>query len=114
MDKAKRIHTLPVVIGERLSRGILVGMLVLQYLLTIYLVVIGFFTPVMLFVFIALPTLWRMLPAFRQPKPAEKPADYPDVWPNYFVAMAFVHNRTFGMWFLLALIVDTVIKTFMG
>lgn len=114
VDKAKRIHTLPVVIGERLSRGILVGMLVLQYLLTIYLVVIGFFTPVMLFVFIALPTLWRMLPAFRQPKPAEKPADYPDVWPNYFVAMAFVHNRTFGMWFLLALIVDTVIKTFMG
>jgi len=111
VDKAKGIHTLPVVIGEKVSRGILVGMLVLQYLLVIYLIVIGFFTPVMLAVFIALPTLWQMLPTFRQPKPLEKPADYPDVWPNYFVAMAFVHNRKFGTWFMLSLIVDTVIKT---
>jgi 1,4-dihydroxy-2-naphthoate octaprenyltransferase len=111
VDKGKGIHTLPVVIGEKLARGILVGMLVLQYLLVIYLVVTGFFTPVMLAVALAIPTLLRILPAFRQPKPAEKPADYPDVWPNYFVAMAFVHNRTFGMWFLLALIVDTVLKT---
>jgi 1,4-dihydroxy-2-naphthoate octaprenyltransferase len=111
VDKAKGIHTLPVVIGEKVSRGILVGMLVLQYLLVIYLIVIGFFTPVMLGVFIALPTLWQMLPTFRQPKPLEKPADYPDVWPNYFVAMAFVHNRKFGTWFMLSLIVDTVIKT---
>jgi len=111
VDKAKGIHTLPVVIGEKVSRGILVGMLVLQYLLMIYLIVTGFFTPVMLVVFIALPTLWQMLPTFRQPKPLEKPADYPDVWPNYFVAMAFVHNRKFGTWFMLGLIVDTVLKT---
>jgi len=37
-----------------------------------------------------------VLPIFRRPKPAEKPAGYPDVWPNYFVAAAFVHNRDFG------------------
>jgi len=29
---------------------------------------------------------------------------------NYFVAAAFVHNRTFGSWFLLGLIVDAVLK----
>lgn len=39
---------------------------------------------------------------FRQPKPT----DFPDVWPNYFVAAAFYHNRLFGLWFLLGLIVN--------
>jgi 1,4-dihydroxy-2-naphthoate octaprenyltransferase len=111
IDKTKRIHTLPVVIGETASRYILIGMLVLQYLLTIYLVVTGFFTPVMLIVAAAIPTFVQIWPMLRQPKPEEKPADYPDVWPNYFVASAFVHNRKFGVWFMLGLIVDTVVKT---
>ena len=112
VDKAKRIHTLPVVIGEKAARYILIGMLVLQYLLTIYLVLTGFFTPVMLIIAVAIPTFLQIMPTFRSPKPDEKPEDYPDVWPNYFVAMAFVHNRKFGVWFMLGLIVDTVIKTF--
>jgi 1,4-dihydroxy-2-naphthoate octaprenyltransferase len=111
VDKAKRIHTLPVVFGENASRTILVGMLVLQYLLTIYLVATGFFTMAMLVVVVAIPTFLQIWPMLRQPKPDEKPADYPDVWPNYFVAMAFVHNRKFGVWFMLGLIADTLIKT---
>jgi len=110
IDKSKGIHTLPVVIGETASRYILIGMLVLQYLLTIYLVVTGFFSFVMLIVVVAIPTFVQIWPMLRAPKPEEKPADYPDVWPNYFVAGAFVHNRKFGVWFMLGLIVDTIIK----
>jgi hypothetical protein len=45
---------------------------------------------------------------FRQiPKPDEKPEDFPDVWPNYYVAAAFHHTRRFGGWFFLALILET-------
>jgi 1,4-dihydroxy-2-naphthoate octaprenyltransferase len=109
-DRARHIHTLPVLIGERAARYAVVGMFALQYLAVVYLVVIGFFTPVMLVVFVAMRTFLQILPMFRQPKPAEKPAEYPDVWPNYFVASAFVHNRAFGVWFLLGLIVDAVLK----
>jgi hypothetical protein len=48
---------------------------------------------------------------FRQiPKPDEKPEDFPDVWPNYYVAAAFHHTRHFGEWFILAIITDTVVK----
>lgn len=112
MDKAKHIHTLPVLLGERLSRGLMVGMLILQYLLVTYLVITGFFTPVMLVVWLALRTFFEILPMFRQPKPEEKPADFPDVWPNYFVAAAFVHNRRFGLLFLLGLIADAAIRVF--
>lgn len=109
-DKERRIHTLPVVIGEKAARVTLLGMLILQYVLTVALVVTGFYTPIMLIVVLALRSLRQIWPMFKAPKPAEKPEGYPDVWPNYFVAGAFVHNRTFGMWFLLGLILDTVIK----
>ncbi|MBI3742306.1 MAG: prenyltransferase [Chloroflexi bacterium] len=110
MDKQKGIHTFPVVIGEKIARGMLVGMLVLQYISVAYLVAIGFFTPVMLIVYFALKEFARIYPMFKQSRPAEKPADYPDVWPNYFVAAAFVHNRRFGLLYLLGLIIDAVLK----
>jgi len=112
MDKERRIHTLPVVIGERNARYTLVVMLILQYVLTLALVITGFYTLAMAAVVLAIPTLRKIWPMFRAPKPVEKPADYPDVWPNYFVAAAFIHNRSFGIWFMLALIVDSVLKVY--
>ncbi len=110
-DKGKRIHTLPVLLGEKLARYTVITMTVLQYLLVLYLVVIGFFTPVMLVVFLALPTFLKVFMAmFRNPKPEERPQDYPaDSWPLWFVASAFVHNRTFGLWFLLGLIANAIL-----
>jgi 1,4-dihydroxy-2-naphthoate octaprenyltransferase len=110
MDKERRIHTLPVVIGEGPSRVLMVGMLVLQYMLVGLLILSGFYTPVLLVVLLALPALLRILPMFRHPKPAEKPAEFPDVWPNYFVAAGFYHNRVFGIYFLLGLVIDTLIQ----
>ena len=111
MDKPLQIHTLPVVIGEKASRTILLGLIFLQYILVIYLVIIGFFTPVLLIVFLAVKVLLDILPRFRSPRPAEKPEDYPqNVWPGYFAAAAFFHNRRFGLLFLAGLILDTVIK----
>ncbi len=112
MDKERKIHTLPVVIGERTARYILVGMIILQYVLTFILVITGYYTLVMAAVVLAIPTLRKIWPMFKAPKPAEKPADYPEVWPNYFVAAAFIHNRSFGIWFMLALIVDSVLKVY--
>jgi 1,4-dihydroxy-2-naphthoate octaprenyltransferase len=108
MDKERGIHTLPVILGEKLSRYTALGMIFLQYFLVVYLVLTGFFTPLMLIVFFSITVLLQIIPMFRNPKPEEKPDDYPDVWPNYFVAGAFVHNRRFGLLFLLGLILDTV------
>lgn len=110
MDKHKRIYTLPVILGERLSRWTVVGMLVAQYLSVIYLVAIGFFSPILLVVLFALPAFWRVVLIFRDPKPQEKPQDFPDVWPNYFVAAAFFHNRRFGLFYLGGLILSLVVR----
>ena len=112
VDKAKKIYTLPVLLGEKLSRYTVIGMLILQYFFTLFLIITGFFTPVLLIVILALPVFRQIWPMFQTPKPDEKPENYPDVWPNYFVAAAFQHNRRFGGWFLLGLIVDTILKNF--
>ena len=65
-----------------------------------------------LVVFLALRTLRKIFPMFLAPKPDEKPAGFPDVWPNYFVAAAFVHNRDFGIWFMLGLIINAILKVY--
>jgi 1,4-dihydroxy-2-naphthoate octaprenyltransferase len=110
-DKAKHIHTLPVLIGERAARYAVVSMTVLQYLLVIYLVAIGFFTPVLLIVLLAVPTFLQVIwSTYHDPKPSEKPAEYPaDSWPLWFVGFAFVHNRKFGLLFLVGLILNAVL-----
>jgi 1,4-dihydroxy-2-naphthoate octaprenyltransferase len=112
IDRQKRIFTLPVIIGEKAGRTSVVTMFVLQYVLTGVLILTGFFTPVMLVVLWALRTFAQVWPMFKAPKPDEKPANYPDVWPNYFVAAAFVHNRAFGVVFLLGLLIDSAIQAF--
>lgn len=110
-DRAKGIHTLPVLMGEKNARYFTIAMMVLQYLLVGYLIVSGFFSPVLLVVLLAafsFPTVWKV---YKAPKPAECPPEYSkDVWPLYYVALSFVHNRQFGMWYLLGMIADTVLK----
>ncbi len=112
VDKAKNIHTLPVVLGERVSRYVVIAMVVAQYLSVIYLVISGFFTPVLLVVLFALPLFFNVfLAMYRRPRPDQPPADYPaSAWPLWFVASAFQHNKRFGMLFLLGLILDTVLR----
>ncbi|GER81037.1 MAG: 1,4-dihydroxy-2-naphthoate octaprenyltransferase [Anaerolineaceae bacterium] len=115
IDREKKIHTLPVLIGEKAARYTILAMMILPYLITAYLIAIKFFTPIMLVVLLAIPTLRRVLPAFLKPKPAERPADFPDGqggWPLYFAPMSFWNNRSFGMYFMLGLLADVLIRIF--
>ncbi len=109
-DKAKKIHTLPVILGETASRYTVMAMIALQYLLVVAPVITGFFTPAMLLVLLGLKGAPAVLKMLSQPKPETKPADDRTGWPMWFVSAVFVHNRGYGMFFLLGLILDTVIK----
>jgi 1,4-dihydroxy-2-naphthoate octaprenyltransferase len=110
-DQAKGIHTLPVILGEKTARTAVLVMIALMYLLVGYLVLIGYFSPVMVIVLVgltALPGLWKM---YQAPKPKEEPADLPKgIWPLYFSAASFGHNRRYGTLFLLGLILELVLK----
>jgi 1,4-dihydroxy-2-naphthoate octaprenyltransferase len=114
-DKAKGIHTLPVLLGEHNARYVAIGMMALQYALTIYLVAIGYFTPALLLVLLALTAAPLVFGVYSKPKPEQRPDDYPaDTWPLWFVAFAFLHNRRFGLLFLLGLIADLVVRIALG
>jgi 1,4-dihydroxy-2-naphthoate polyprenyltransferase len=114
-DKAKGIHTLPVLLGERNARYTAIGMMALQYILTIYLVAIGYFTPALLLVLLALTAIPLVFGIYSKPKPEQRPDEYPaDTWPLWFVAFAFLHNRRFGLLFLLGLIADLAVRAVIG
>jgi 1,4-dihydroxy-2-naphthoate octaprenyltransferase len=113
VDKEKKIFTLPVLIGEKASRIAILTMMFLPYLIIAFLIISKFFTPVMVIVLLAIPTLLKTYPLLLQPKPETRPADFPDGqggWPLYFAPLAFVNNRAFGLWFLLGLILDVALR----
>ncbi len=111
-DKSRGIYTLPVIIGKNNARILNLSIMALQYILTIYLVVIGFFKITMLIVLIGL--YWfvkRVLKVYLSEKPNECPNNYPkSVWPLWYVAISFDHNKKFGYLFLLGLLFELLLK----
>ena len=111
-DAAKKIRTLPVILGEKVSRYTVPAMLIAQYGVIVYLVAVGYFTPAMLLTLLAAPSLRRVFKAYSQPRPSEAPPELPKgVWPLWFVGITFWYNRRFGMFFLVALIGDIVLSS---
>jgi 1,4-dihydroxy-2-naphthoate polyprenyltransferase len=113
IDKSKKIYTLPVVIGEKVSRYAVLAMMILSYLIVIALIIIRYFTPVMLITLVALPKFLQIYPQFLKPKPATRPEGFPEGqggWPLYFAPQAFINNRAFGIWFMVGLILDIVLR----
>jgi 1,4-dihydroxy-2-naphthoate octaprenyltransferase len=109
-DSAKKIYTMPVILGEKVARYAVLGMIALMYILVLVLVITGYFSPVMLVVFAALYTIPRVWKLYQYPKPAAPPAEYPEnTWPLWFSAMSFYHNRSYGLFLLIGLILSIFI-----
>ncbi|HEY9595666.1 MAG TPA: prenyltransferase [Spirochaetia bacterium] len=109
-DKAKGVHTMPVLVGQTAARWINFSFIVLAYLVTFALIFVWhFFTPVLLVVLFAGQKALFALGVLTKPRPAEPPAGYP-VWPLWFSTFSFAHNRWFGNLFILGVIVDTTLR----
>jgi 1,4-dihydroxy-2-naphthoate polyprenyltransferase len=111
-DRAKGIRTLPVLLGQRNARYAAIGLFVLEYVLVLYLVITGYFTPAMLVALGALSALALALPVFLRERPAAPPPELPpDVWPLWYAPFAFVHTRRFGALFMLGLLLELAWRT---
>ncbi len=109
-DSAKKIGTLPVVVGEKTARMINQVVVVLIYLVILYLIFIPrYFTPIMLIVLFAGKRALYTFGVHTKPRPTEPPKDWP-AWPTWFSGFAFHHNRLFSNLFLLGLIVDVILR----
>lgn len=107
VDKAKGVRSLPVLLGQERARNAVIFMLVLQYLLTVGVVLAQYCGPWLLLVLLNLPSLWRLIGAYRDAPPTQRPDDFPiEVWPLWYAAHAFDHTRKFSGLFLLGLVLD--------
>jgi 1,4-dihydroxy-2-naphthoate octaprenyltransferase len=110
-DQKKRVHTLPVVIGDLTARILNMLVLVGIYGVTIYLVATHYFTPLLLIVLFAGRRLFFAVAVLFKPRPAEPPKEWPG-WPTWFSGFAFYHNALFGNLFLVGLLLDTILRVF--
>lgn len=111
-DKAKGIHTLPVIIGEKSARYTTIAFWILQYVFIIWLVLSNSLGFAMLIVLFAIPQLIKTITFFSKPRPVEQPEGAEGLgWPLYLVHRAFLYNRHFGLLFLLGLIVDVILHS---
>lgn len=100
-DSAKGIRTLPIVLGEKLARHVTIALCLLMYVFTAGVAVWQEMWALFLVVG-ALPLLGLVFRFYRRPKPKERPEGFRG-WPLWFVGVAFVHNRRFGMLFVAGL-----------
>ncbi len=107
-DKAKGIHTLPVLLGKDKALLWTRWMMSSYFVLVVGLVLSGVVGGWCLLVLFALPRLRETLETFREPPPSQPPPGYP-LWPLWYVAWAFRLNRRAGGLFVLGLMIDAVI-----
>jgi 1,4-dihydroxy-2-naphthoate octaprenyltransferase len=111
-DHEKGIRTLPVILGESLSRKVTVGLLLAQYPVIAYLVFTGFFHPVMLVAFGSMFSLKRVFQVFSHPRPKSPPPELQEgVWPLWFVGVTFWFTRRYSGFFLIGLVLDVTFST---
>lgn len=107
-DKAKGIHTLPVLLGRETALSWTRSMMSLFFVLVVALVLSGLVSAWCLLCLAAIPRLTETLETFRRPPPPEPPPGYP-LWPLWYVAWAFRLNRRAGGLFVLGLLLDLVL-----
>jgi 1,4-dihydroxy-2-naphthoate octaprenyltransferase len=107
-DTSKGIRTMPIVLGEKLARWVTIVLSVGMYVSAAALAVWQEMWALAL-VIGALPLLWQTYQFYRVPKPDEAPKGYRG-WPLWFVAIAFIHNRRFGMLFVAGLALQLAIN----
>lgn len=109
-DRARRVFTLPVILGEANSRWFTILLWISQYVLVFWLVfneTLGF---AMLVIVFAIPKFIWAVKVFSKTRPESEPATLEKgVWPLYLSAHAFAYNKRFGLLFLLGLIIDLVL-----
>jgi 1,4-dihydroxy-2-naphthoate octaprenyltransferase len=108
-DKARGIHTLPVLLGRTASLRLNQGLMIAFYPIVLALVLGGWLGIGVLLVVAALPRLVKVLRVYSEPKPASPPAGY-RLWPLWYVSIAFYHNRLAGGLFVLGLLVNVALR----
>jgi 1,4-dihydroxy-2-naphthoate octaprenyltransferase len=108
-DLEKKVYTLPVLLGEKVSRYTTIAIWMIQYIVTGFLIYKDILGLPFIIVLLALPLYFRTSKIFLDPKPLQPVPGVKTTWPLYFASFAFVYNRRFSILFLAGLILQVVI-----
>jgi 1,4-dihydroxy-2-naphthoate octaprenyltransferase len=100
-DREKGIRTMPIILGESLARYTTIVLSALMYVSAAALAVWQEMWALVL-VAGALPLFLLVYRFYKNPKPDRPPKGYRG-WPLWFVAVAFIHNRRYGLLFVAGL-----------
>lgn len=102
-DRAHGIHTLPVLLGDTVSRWLEICLLLAMYAIVIGGVYAGILPwPVLLILFNA-SRAWEALTILGRKRPGEAPAGYAG-WPLWYHRYSLRHNRSFGWLYIVGLL----------
>ena len=107
-DAAKRIRTLPVILGEARARRVAQALMVAFYPIVLGAALVGFIGPWVALVVLGIPRLIGVLQVFSRPKPTVPPHSYVG-WPLWFVGAAFVHTRRAGALLIVGLLLNALL-----
>ncbi|NNL67470.1 MAG: prenyltransferase [Myxococcales bacterium] len=106
-DQAKGIKTLPVILGKERS------LFLNQFLMWTFMALVGILVllgtlPVFtLAAWLAIPRMLAVQKVFGEPRPSEKPENFP-IWPLWYVAWAFLFTRFAGGLFIAGLLLGAI------
>ncbi|MDQ6848165.1 MAG: prenyltransferase [Candidatus Dormibacteraeota bacterium] len=103
-------RTLPVVLGNHVSRVLNRAAVAGMYITVAALIAIGRLTPWTALIALAVPRAVRALRVMSAPRPAEAPAGYVG-WPLWYHGVCLVHNRAFGWLYILGLVGGAIAAT---
>ena len=109
-DLEKRVFTLPVLLGEKVSRYATIIIWLLQYILIGFFIYKGILGLYFIIVVLALPKYFQTAKVFLEPKPLYPVPGIKTTWPLYFASFAFVYNRRFSILFLTGLILQVAVS----
>ena len=104
-DKKKRVHTMPVLLGEKNARLVAQLLMIAFYPIVLLAAAVGWIGPWVALVVLGIPRLLQVLKVFSKPKPDVEPHSYVG-WPLWFVGQAFVHTRRAGALLILGLLLN--------
>lgn len=94
-DSGRNIHTLPVVIGEKIARVLNIAAICAIYAIIAALIGLGRLTPFAAIVVFAFPRAVRAITLMSRPRPTSPPDGYIG-WPLWYHRACLGHNRVFG------------------
>lgn len=111
-DSAKGIRTLPVLLGKERSLFLNQFLMWTFLVLVSCLVLLGTLPVWTLVVWIATPRTLAVSKVFGEPRPSERPENFP-IWPLWYVAWAFLFTRFAGALFVAGLLLGALFPLYL-